>query len=130
MTASPPHKVLVVEDDREIRETMLEIFEEAGFSAVAAGHGQAALEYLDRTNQVPCIILLDLMMPVMDGVTFRERQRQDPRFADVPVILMSAFRDVDEHAREIEPVAVLKKPVHLDELIGILDAHCNRCGKP
>jgi CheY-like chemotaxis protein len=130
MTASAPHKVLVVEDDREIRETMLEIFEEAGFSAVAAGHGQAALEYLDRTNHVPCIILLDLMMPIMDGVTFRERQRQDPRFADVPVILMSAFRDVDEHAREIKPVAVLKKPVHIDDLIGILDAHCTRCGKP
>jgi DNA-binding NtrC family response regulator len=48
----------------------------------------------------------------------------------VPVILMSAFRDVDEHAREIGPVAVLKKPVHLDELIGIVDGCCSRCGKP
>src|ERR1700682_3781073 len=73
------HGVLVVEDDADIRESLIEILEESGFPTVGAANGHEALERLRRSGQPPCLILLDLMMPVMGGISLPRRASQDSR---------------------------------------------------
>lgn len=118
------HKVLVVEDDGEIREALLEILEEHGCEAVGAAHGAHALSYLRSTDSLPCIILLDLMMPVMDGQAFREAQVQDPALAHIPVVVISAYRDVEGNAEKLKAATFIKKPPRLEELFSVINQHC------
>ena len=118
------HGVLVVEDDPDIRLALEEILEDHGFHAVGVRHGGEALDYLSRTDDLPCVILLDLMMPVMDGATFRSEQRRDPRIASIPVVLLSAYRDLDRRAVGLDAVSVLNKPPDVRVLVQVLQAHC------
>ncbi len=118
------HTVLVVEDDPDIRQALVEIIEEHGFSAVGMADGAAALDFLARAAELPCVILLDLMMPVMDGAAFREAQRSSSRLASIPVVVLSAYRDLEHHARGLDAVSVLKKPPSVRELLSLLRAHC------
>ena len=118
------HAVLVVEDDADIRQALVEILEDQGFRPVGIGDGAAALEYLSGASELPCLILLDLMMPVMDGAAFREAQRKDPRIASIPVVVLSAYRDLERHVDGLDPVSVLKKPPSVRELVSVLRAHC------
>jgi CheY-like chemotaxis protein len=118
------HTVLVVEDDADILQALLEILEEHGFIAVGVRHGGEALQFLTQASELPCLILLDLMMPVMDGIAFREAQRTDPRLAAIPVVVLSAYRDVDAQAQGIDAVSVLRKPPSVRELVSVLKAHC------
>jgi len=118
------HSVLVVEDDVDIRQALVEILEEHGFRAVGASDGAEALEYLRKAPELPCLILLDLMMPVMDGATFREEQRKEPRLASIPVVVLSAYRDLERHVHGLDVVSVLRKPPSVRELVTVLQAHC------
>ncbi|HET9157657.1 MAG TPA: response regulator, partial [Myxococcaceae bacterium] len=94
------------------------------FSALGARDGAEALGILGRATDLPCLILLDLMMPVMDGVTFREAQRGDPRLASIPVVVLSALRDLPAHAGSLDAVSILRKPPSVRELVSVLRAHC------
>jgi len=118
------HTVLVVEDDLDVRQALMEVVEENGFAALGARDGAEALLLLARATELPCVILLDLMMPVMDGASFREAQRRDPRLAPIPVVVLSAYRDVDRHASSLDAVTVLAKPPSVRELVDVLRAHC------
>jgi CheY-like chemotaxis protein len=118
------HAVLVVEDDVDIRQALVEILEDHGFQAVGESNGADALEYLRRAPDLPCLILLDLMMPVMDGATFREAQRNDPRLASIPVVVLSAHRDLAAHVHGLDVVSVLRKPPNVRELVTVLHTHC------
>lgn len=118
------HEVLVVEDDADIRVALEEIIVDHGFRVVGVRHGREALEFLARAEELPCLILLDLMMPVMDGATFREEQLRDARIASIPVVLLSAYRDLDRRAAGLGAVSVLNKPPDLRELVQALRAHC------
>jgi CheY-like chemotaxis protein len=118
------HKVLVVEDDREIREALIEILEENGCEAVGAVNGERALAYLRSTESLPCLILLDLMMPVMDGQAFREVQVNDPVLANIPVVVVSAYRDVEGHAARLQAATFIKKPPRIEELMSAVTQHC------
>jgi CheY-like chemotaxis protein len=118
------HTVLVVEDDVDIRQALIEIIEDHGFGALGAVDGADALKILSRTTELPCVILLDLMMPVMDGAEFRQAQRQDPRLATIPVVVLSAYRDLDRQAAPLDAVSVLRKPPSVRELVTVLRAHC------
>ncbi|HVP59747.1 MAG TPA: response regulator [Myxococcaceae bacterium] len=118
------HAVLVVEDDLDIQQALVEIIEEHGFSAVGVGDGSEALDFLRRARELPRLILLDLMMPLMDGATFRQEQRQDPRLAPIPVVVLSAYRDLEAHARGLDAVSILRKPPNVRELVAVLRAHC------
>ncbi len=118
------HKVLVVEDDREIREALLDILEDNGCEAVGAVNGERALAYLRGTDTLPCIILLDLMMPVMDGQAFREAQLQDPRLAHIPVVVVSAYRDVASDAQRLNVATFIRKPPRIEELVSAINQHC------
>src|SRR5678816_584689 len=118
------HTVLVVEDDVDIRQALLEILEDQGFTALGARDGADALDILSRATELPCVILLDLMMPVMDGATFRQAQRSDPRLASIPVVVLSAYRDVERHAGTLDAVSILRKPPSVRELVTVLRSHC------
>ena len=108
--------VLVVDDDAEIRESLVEVLEAKGFHAVSAANGKQALDVLHGGTR-PGVILLDLMMPVMDGPTFRARQRVEPDLAGIPVVVISAFQDVEDKAQRLGATASLRKPISFRDLI-------------
>lgn len=115
--------MLVIEDDDEIRDSLLEALTDYGHPAEGASNGKAGLEALKR-SPLPCLILLDIMMPVMDGQTFREQQLKDPAYAAVPVILVSADPDVCGLAQQLKTTAWLKKPVKTFDLLRLVQQHC------
>jgi CheY-like chemotaxis protein len=123
MSATDGH-VLVVEDDETIRESLVELLHEYGYAAESAADGREALDKLAAPHGTPCLILLDLMMPGMDGREFRERQLGDPALSEIPVVVISAYRDLGSLADELRPVAMLEKPLRLADLLGVVKQHC------
>ncbi len=107
--------VMVVEDDALIRDAVLELLSFEGFDAVGARDGADALLLLRRGTVAPAVILLDLMMPRMNGWQFRAAQLADPALARIPVVVMSAS-DPDGVAAD----AVIGKPFDAAALIGLL----------
>jgi CheY-like chemotaxis protein len=125
MISPKTHDVLVVEDDRELREAVGSILEEEGCSIRAASNGVEALLLL-RGETRPCIILLDLMMPVMNGWQFLEQRKSDVQLGEIPVVVMSAYLDMPGFAAPHLPVeATLKKPLDLERLLDSVNNHCN-----
>ncbi len=118
------HRVLVVDDDADIREAMIEVLQEHGHAATGAANGSEALIALRAASDQPCLILLDLMMPVMDGRQFREEQLRDPLLSPIPVIVISAFRDGAQTAAEMKVAAHVKKPVSLRDLVQLVERFC------
>ena len=90
--------VMVVDDDASIREMVVEVLAMEGFAVVGARNGEEALRRLRQGELRPSLILLDLMMPVMDGWQFRAEQLQDPALARIPVVVTSAVANSDMHA--------------------------------
>ena len=117
------HPILIVEDDVEIREAMSELLESRGYAVSVARHGAEALEQL-RAGSRPCIILLDLMMPVMDGWTFCQETERDPAFAAIPILIVSAVTRLDPRTAHVRSVAQLSKPLNFDDLLAALALHC------
>jgi CheY-like chemotaxis protein len=123
MARTAPHcPVLIVEDDEDLREMMAQLLTLEGFHAASVSNGREALDYLHETAS-PDVILLDLMMPVMDGWEFRRQQQADPTLADVPVIVLSAL----DHARAaaLDADAFLKKPLDFDRLLTLVRTYCH-----
>jgi CheY-like chemotaxis protein len=108
-------QILVVDDDTLIRDSLSDLLRAAGFQVATAQHGGDALAYL-RENPLPRVIILDLMMPVMDGWEFRLRQREDPRLAQIPVIVLSAALR-DRRTLELGAEEYFPKPLHLRGLL-------------
>ena len=119
----PQSPVLVVDDDEALRDAMTAFLETEGFHTVTASDGQEAIELLQR-GMHPCLILLDLMMPRLDGESFRRLQLRDERVSDVPVIVFSARPDADRIAHAIGAMASLKKPVDIDTALQAVEQHC------
>lgn len=107
--------VLIVEDDKEIRETLREILSEEGHTVACARDGVDALGMLSSSAVEPALILLDLLMPVMDGYTFRARQLADPRWRRIPVVVMTAHGDPERVSVALQ-APVLLKPFEVHEL--------------
>jgi CheY-like chemotaxis protein len=118
--ARPP--VLVVDDDRDIRETLQELIEDEGFPAVVAKNGADALARMRERR--PCLVILDLFMPVMDGAEFRRQQLADAALADVPVVVVSAAASLDERVASMRPDGYLEKPLRLERLLEIVARFC------
>jgi CheY-like chemotaxis protein len=119
--STPRRPVLIVEDDADLREMMAQLLTLEGFDAEAVANGRDALDYLKRVDP-PDLILLDLMMPVMDGWEFRRLQREDPAISAVPVVVLSALDD--KRAFELEGTAFLKKPLDFDHLLELVRRYC------
>jgi CheY-like chemotaxis protein len=118
------HRVLVIEDDPTIREVLVEVLGDHGYEAVGASNGREALDALTSTSDRPCVILLDLMMPVMDGRSFREEQQKCPELSDIPVIVISAHLD-HTAATDLNAAAYLRKPVRLADVIRSVKNYCD-----
>ena len=112
--------VLVVDDDDDIRETLAEFLQDEGYAVRKAANGLEALERL-RENQSPCLILLDLTMPVMDGLQFRDEQLKDPSLATIPVVVITAGGRM---ANTESDIPVVMKPIDIDELMGMVRRYC------
>jgi CheY-like chemotaxis protein len=112
--------VMLVEDDDDIRETLTLLLEEEGYGVVGYRGGREALDGL-RTGPRPGAILLDLMMPDMDGHEFNRLLRADAALATVPVILITAAGM--ERVRREEFTEVLRKPVRAEALLEVLARH-------
>ena len=115
----PGDRILVVEDDDDIREVVEEVLAAEGYRVDVAKDGLDALDKLDGTGRPP-LILLDMMMPRMDGETFLRALRDKPALADAPVVVISGNAAVREKARTLRAAACLVKPFELDELLGLL----------
>ena len=114
-------QLMIVDDDRDIRETLREILEDEGYSVSTAGNGREALQFL-RYGVVPELILLDLMMPVMSGWEFRDEQLGDPRLAPIPVVVLSATPDVHQTAAALGAASWVRKPFEMGEVIEVLSS--------
>jgi len=119
------HNILVVEDDEDIGENVRMLLESEGYQVSVAPNGRAALDTLAHADPLPSAILLDLMMPVMNGYEFREAQLADPRIASVPVVLMTADSHVAEKTARIGAAGALGKPFDIDELLRVVKRVAN-----
>lgn len=109
-------RVLIVDDQEDARETMAELLEYAGHDVATAANGQEALTYL-RGHSRPQLILLDLMMPVMNGWEFRRQQLADTGLADIPVAVVSGADRVEQKEAAFGAVTFFVKPVDIDSLL-------------
>jgi len=112
--------ILVVEDDEAIRESLQEALESDGYEVFTAEDGKLGLEMLDRMPR-PCLILLDLMMPVMNGWQFLEKMKEDTALATIPVVAVTAAGD---RGKTAPADMLIKKPVDLDNLLSVIEKFC------
>jgi CheY-like chemotaxis protein len=113
----PELTVLVVDDDRAIREALADILQALDYHVVLACDGQHAMSLLNQGCD-PNVILLDLGMPTMDGWQFRKELLRDPRFAQIRVVVITAM--AGQNAKELQAEAIITKPVQLQRLIEVL----------
>jgi len=116
-------RLLLVEDDAAIRSTLAEMLGDEGYAVTAVGNGREALEEL-RAGALPDVILLDLMMPVMDGWEFRVKQRADPLLGSIPLLAMSA--DLSAKAQAIAADSYVRKPIDFPQLVRELNTVVGR----
>lgn len=110
--------LMIVDDEADIRDSLQEFFEDEGYAVRTAENGQKALDLLG-TGELPCVVILDLLMPVLDGNEVYEKMQADPRLAAVPVIISTS-----DPRRAPSGVLTMKKPVSLVRLLGVVRQYC------
>ncbi len=115
--------ILVIEDDKDILEVLKDLLESEGYRVSTAENGQEAIEFLTSTPTLPGLVLVDLMMPVMDGFQFREAQKVHPRLQHLPVVVMSADGHIEQKKERIGVSVFLKKPLDLDVVLNTIGTH-------
>jgi CheY-like chemotaxis protein len=118
--------ILIVEDDTDVREAIAEILEDGKYLTLRAANGQIALQTLRGAKCMPCLILLDVMMPVMDGREFRARQQEDAALNQIPVVVLSAHVDAQRAAAQLSAAGFLKKPLDLPDLLRTVEQFCGK----
>jgi CheY-like chemotaxis protein len=120
--------ILIVEDDPDTREMLSTLLSIEGFHAVGAEDGLEALHLLrtvkHRAPDVPCLVLLDLMMPRLGGHEFRRAQLGDPTVANVPVAVLSGAVDIEQRAQALGAVASVAKPIDVERLMDVVRRYC------
>jgi CheY-like chemotaxis protein len=112
-------KILLVDDDRDVIDALRLVLSEEGYEVATASNGYEALVYLKSHSPLPALILLDVMMPIMDGYEFRIEQQRDPSIALIPVVVVTAGA-IGERVAEMGVTALLRKPFDLERLLGEL----------
>jgi CheY-like chemotaxis protein len=123
VTAGVPGRILVVDDDNAIRETLRAILEDEGYRVAVAANGREALEVLDTVGP-PDLFIVDLVMPVMNGWELCAELARRPALAPVPVLLVSANSHVDASPPGLETVHVMRKPISFDRLLAYVERYC------
>lgn len=116
--------VLVVDDDKDVCDLISAALTGKGYKTVVTGNGREALDYLKSPAPRPKLILLDLMMPEMNGWEFRKVQQADPSLANIPVAIITG-RSLDGEARDLGAVDVLYKPSRIEKLTAVVSRFCD-----
>lgn len=120
-------RILIIEDDIDIREALTEILADEGYDVRSAAHGGEGLQTL-RDGFLPQLILLDLMMPVMNGWQFNTEQKKEAAFKQIPVVVISAAGNLQEKIQGMDAAGYLKKPIQLVNLLDIAQRYCLAVG--
>ena len=119
--------ILIVDDDRAIREMLIDTLHDEGYLSVGVGDGVEAMDYLRANANLPCLILLDLMMPRMDGWQFLSAQRSAQHLEPIPVVVLSARPDVEMQAHNLRVAGFIPKPIDFDLLFDAARRFCSHC---
>lgn len=115
----PGEKILVVDDDRDAREFLSAVLSMSGFEPITAQNGEEALETARRER--PATVLLDLMMPVRDGLWFLQQRQKDALLSSIPVVVLSAFLTALPRAESLGAQLCMPKPVDVDQVIATVE---------
>lgn len=110
MQSNHSKRILIVEDAEDIQFLLTQLLEAEGYQVDYVANGQEAIEFLTSSEHLPGLILLDLMMPVMNGYQFREAQEKEAKFASIPVLMMTAAGDIQSKSMKAGAKGFLKKP--------------------
>ena len=119
--AEEGHDILIVEDEPALRSLLAELLSSRGYRVAMSENGEAAVTYLN-SNRAPRLILLDLMMPVMNGWELRDSMLANPKWREIPVAILSALDDVP---RALKFVAYIGKPVDIGRLFAVVTEYCD-----
>ena len=114
-------KILIVDDEEDLRDSLVDFFQDEGFEVSTAANGAEALERL-ADSDLPCVMILDLLMPVLDGNQVYSEMQRDPRLCKVPVIVSTS-----DPSRAPPGLLIMKKPVNLPRLLSTVRQHCHEC---
>jgi CheY-like chemotaxis protein len=117
--------LLVIDDEASIREMLTELLEDAGYVVAQAVDGADALAQLGAGLELPCLILLDLMMPRMNGWELRAALQQHPELKTIPVVVLSAHTQLAQTAVALDVADYLTKPIDLDRLLSVVRRFCS-----
>lgn len=121
-----PRTILIVEDDEDARDLLKQILSAKGYNAAVAADGAEALDYLRRSYDEVSLILLDLMMPKMNGWEFRAAQLEDERLKAIPVVVLTADARASAKAQEVSATGYVAKPVLFPKLMEVIE----KVGRP
>jgi CheY-like chemotaxis protein len=119
----PCRDILVVEDDQDISDSLRDLLEGEGYRVATAANGREGIDALRRQGRHPCVVLLDLMMPVMNGWQFLEAKGKDEGIAPIPVVVVSAYRDKAASVAT-ETVGFVIKPIDVSKLLDVVHRLC------
>ena len=127
VVTSCSHLIMVIDDDRDVAGAIVEALKDAEYTPIAATNGRDALDKLRTLDEMPCVLLLDLMMPEMDGWSFRNEQLDDPHLRSIPVVVLTAHGGPnDPPVREVDSADMLRKPVGLQTLLAKVEQYCGK----
>ena len=115
--------ILVVDDDPDVRDAVADVLADEGYGVTGVGSGREALQHLQQ-HMRPSLILLDMMMPEMDGWLLRQELKKSPDLASIPIVILSAHGDVRDAALALGAVDYLRKPLSVDSLLEIAERYC------
>jgi two-component system chemotaxis response regulator CheY len=115
--------ILVVDDDPDVRDAVTDILVDEGYGVTGVSSGREALQHL-QAHMRPSLILLDMMMPEMDGWLLRQELKKSPELAAIPIVILSGHGDVRDAALALGAVDYLRKPLRSDSLLEIAERYC------
>ncbi|WP_409477597.1 response regulator [Pseudobdellovibrio sp. HCB154] len=119
------NRLLIIDDALEMHSMLRTLLTEEGYIVHCVSNGQAALRYLRSVEELPGLIFLDLMMPIMDGYEFREAQLSDPRLAGTPVVIITADGHIESKKSKIKAIDSIKKPIDIDIMLQVIARYLN-----
>jgi CheY-like chemotaxis protein len=117
--------ILVVDDEPEIRHLISQLLIDEGYTVAQATNGREALDYLQAADSLPCLILLDMMMPILNGWDFPHARQCDSVVQAIPVVLVSAYPALAVAAAPLGVQGALDKPIKLDRLLAGVQRYCS-----